>query len=149
MTNLCFRLYNAYRTCNDLTILAIQYLLKERTTFTPTSSRLAFNTVEKYEVLGGPSVLVLVNTLARDAFSLQIVAVNNSQELQVRVGINIHRTAADSAADSATPSCCYPAHLTGSEEAVLLLHSTYFFCTGDRFRGSSITSPLNVFLLHI
>ena len=92
VTNLCFRLYNAYRTCNDLTILAIQYLLKERTTFTPTSSRLAFNTVEKYEVLGGPSVLVLVNTLARDAFSLQIVAVNNSQELQVRIGISIHRT---------------------------------------------------------
>ena len=38
--------------------------------------------------------------------------------------------------------------MTGSEEAVLLLHSTYFFCTGDRFRGSSVTSPLNVFLLH-
>ena len=40
------------------------------------------------------------------------------------------------------------AQVTGSEEAVLLLHSTYFFCTGDRFRGSSVTSPLNVFLLH-
>ncbi|XP_063673740.1 uncharacterized protein LOC134810974 [Bolinopsis microptera] len=81
--NYCFRLYNAYKTCTDLTILAIQYLLKERTTFSPTSSRLAFNTVEKYDVLGGPSELVLANTLSRDALSLIIVAVNNSQQLQV------------------------------------------------------------------
>ena len=45
-------------------------------------------------------------------------------------------------------STYFSAQVTGSEGAVLLLHSTYFFCTGDRFRGSIVTSPLNVFLLH-
>ncbi|KAL5257794.1 hypothetical protein ACHWQZ_G012658 [Mnemiopsis leidyi] len=77
------RLFNAYKTCNELTVLAIQYLLKERSPFFPISSRLAFNTVEKFEVLGGPSDLVLVNTLARDLESLQIIAIKNNHTLQV------------------------------------------------------------------
>ena len=79
------RLFNAYKTCNELTLLAIQYLLKERSPYSPISSRLAFNTIEKYEILEGPSDLVLASTLARDLKSLQILAIKNNHTLQVQL----------------------------------------------------------------
>ena len=77
-------MYRAYKICNRLTLTVVRYLLKERSDFAPTSSRLAFNTIEMYEVLEGPSELVVVNTLARDFTSLVTVAVKNNLTLQVR-----------------------------------------------------------------
>ena len=69
-------LYDAYKTCNELTTLAIRKLLSNQDSlFTPVVVREVFNDYDKYKVLDGHRQLILVNTLPRDIQTLQVIAV--------------------------------------------------------------------------
>ena len=72
------RLFKAYKSCNELTVAAIRYLLNDSSSYKPVSKREAFNEIEKFDVVNDPSDLVLVNTLARAFQTVNIVAVNET-----------------------------------------------------------------------
>lgn len=71
--------------------MTVRHILKDKTRFEEISDRLAFNSIEKLNIIPGESVLLLVNTLPRDLTVTQVLAVANNQTLAVSSGQNFEK----------------------------------------------------------
>ena len=78
------RLYNAYSTCNKVTLSAIKSLLQESgVSYSMVAGRSGSDQLLKYSVIPSESQLVLANTLPRYTRTVQLLAVDRSASLQV------------------------------------------------------------------